>query len=192
MMFDLPSLMLPAPQSDRPLFVAVTGHCALGDDVTIAFVTQAFTALLLEIKATQPAGVVALSGLAPGADTIFAEVALTLAIPLEACIAATNVIEKYAPGPEREQHFRLRQASQHVHTLPFTERCGQAYLALGYWLVHSCDLLIAAWHGRPAAKPGGTGDVVAYARTQGRPVIHIHTGRRTIAPLARDTDCHQP
>jgi hypothetical protein len=139
----------------------------------------------MAIKMAHPAGVVALSGLAPGADTIFAEVALRLDIPLDACIAATAVIEKYAPGPELDQHLRLRQFSRQVHTLPFTERSGEAYLALGRWLVHSCDLLIAAWNGHPAAKPGGTGDVVAYACTYGRPVLHVHTVQHTIAPLSR-------
>lgn len=180
MTLDTHNLPMPAPRQDRPFFVAITGHCHLGNEATIQFVTQAFETLLLQIQHAHPEGVVALSGLAPGADTIFAEAALNLAIPLEACIAATAVIEKYAPGPELEQHLWLRQSSRQVHMLPFTERSGEAYLALGHWLVHSCDLLIAAWNGQPALKPGGTGDVVAYAYTQARPVLHIDTVRHTI------------
>jgi hypothetical protein len=179
--------MLPTHQlktaSAGPFRVAVTGHCDLGDETVISFVAQTFSALLGQFKRVHPAGVVALSGLAPGADTIFAEVALGLAIPLEVCIAASAVVEKYALGPERDQHFRLRALSRPVTKLPFTKRSAEAYLALGGWLVNSCDLLIAAWNGWPPSKPGGTGDVVAIAQQCGRPVIHIHTLRRTTALL---------
>lgn len=183
MTLDTPNVTIPPSQRGSPFFVAITGHCDLGDEATITFVTQTFETLLRSLQNAYPEGVVALSGLAPGADTLFAEVALNLAIPLEACIAATAVIEKYAPGPELEQHLRLRQASQQVHVLPFSERSGEAYLALGHWLVHSCDLLIAAWNGQPARKAGGTGDVVAYAHAQGRPVLHIHTVQQTVGSV---------
>lgn len=174
---------LVSPPTGAALRVAVTGHCELGDAATVVFVAEAFETLLRQLRHTHAAGIVALSGLAPGADTIFAEVALGLGLPLEACIAATEVLEKYAPGPAREQHLRLRARSRYVHELPFVNRSGAAYLALGHWLVHTCDLLIAAWNGQAARKPGGTGDVVALARRRGRPVIHIHPLQRTISTL---------
>lgn len=167
----------------EPFRIAITGHCDLGDVSDVSFVTHAFVALLDKYKCIHSQGILALSGLAPGADTIFAEVALSLAIPLAACIATSAVIDKYPAGVERDQHFRLRVRSQNVTELPFTDRSSEAYLALGLWLVNSCDLLVAAWNGRPPAKPGGTGDVVAIAQQHGRPVIHIHTIDRTITPL---------
>lgn len=174
-----PDLTLPP----LPYRVAVTGHWSLGDAATIAFVTQAFAALLAQLLREHQEGLVALSGLALGADTLFAEAALAQGIPLEACIANSAVIEKYAPGPERDQHFRLRARSRSVHELPFTERSAESYLALGRWLVDNSDLLIAAWNGEDPAKPGGTGDVVAMALAAGRPVLHVHTIQRTITEL---------
>lgn len=170
-----------------PFRVGVTGHWLLGDSATIAFVSQAFSALLSQLLRDHPEGLVALSGLALGADTLFAEAALVLGIPLEACIANHAVLEKYAPGPEREQHFRLRSRSRIVHELPFTERCAESYVTLGHWLVDSSDLLIAAWNGEAPAKPGGTGDVVGMAQAAGRPVIHIHTLQRTITMLTSES-----
>lgn len=167
----------------QPYRVAVTGHWSLGDAATVAFVTQAFAALLAQLLRAHPEGVVALSGLALGADTLFAEAALALGIPLDACIANRAAIEKYAPGPERDQHFRLRARSRSVHELPFAERSAESYLALGRWLVDNADMLIAAWNGAAPAKPGGTGDVVALARAAGRPVIHVHPVERTITML---------
>jgi hypothetical protein len=169
--------------AQAPFRVAVTGHWSLSDAATVAFVAQAFAGLLRQLLRERPEGVVVLSGLALGADTLFAEAALALGIPLEACIANRAAIEKYAPGPERERHFWLRAQCSAVYELPFDTRSAESYLALGRWLVDSCDLLIAAWNGAAPAKPGGTGDVVAMALAAGRPVLHVHTLRRTIAQL---------
>jgi hypothetical protein len=49
-----------------------------------------------------------------------------------------------------------------------------AYLAAGKHIVDRAGLLVALWNGKPAAGKGGTGDIVAYARSQGRPVVHVH------------------
>lgn len=46
------------------------------------------------------------------------------------------------------------------------------YDALADRLVASCDRLFAVWDGDPG-KPGGTGSVVARARAQGKPVLHL-------------------
>lgn len=178
----IPQPTAPTPRTP-PYRIAVTGHWSLGDAATVAFVTQAFAALLAQLLREHPEGLVALSGLALGADTLFAEAALALGIPLEACIANSAAIEKYAPGPERDQHFRLRVRSRHVLELPFAERSAESYLALGRWLVDNSDLLLAAWNGEAPAKLGGTGDVVAMARAAGKPVLHIHTRERTITML---------
>jgi hypothetical protein len=51
----------------------------------------------------------------------------------------------------------------------------RAYMAAGEFVVNNCDLLIALWDGEPARGHGGTGDVVAYARRAGVPVVHIQT-----------------
>lgn len=167
----------------RPLHLAVTGHWDLGTNAEISFVRQTFDSVLCHYQQEHAAGVVALSGLALGADTLFAEAALALGIPLETCIANSAVLEKYALGAERTQHLELRARSRRIHQLPFTERSPESYLALGHWLVASCDLLVAAWNGQAPAKPGGTGDVVKMALAAGRPVIHIHPAHRTIAQI---------
>jgi hypothetical protein len=163
--------------------VAVTGHIDLGDAAAISFVEHAFVELLRQYKSEHPQGVVALSGLAPGADTLFAEAAVRLELPFDVCIANQAVLDIYPPGPVRDQHFRLRARSRLVHELPFAERCTESYLALGHWLVDSCDVLIAAWNGLPGKKPGGTADVVAMALAAERPVIHIHPQQRAIVLL---------
>lgn len=168
---------VPTPRGIRsPGFrVAVTGHQDLGNAETIAFVAQSFGAHLARLRDSHREGLVALSGLAAGADTLFAEIALRGGLELEVCLAAPDIVENFPPGPERERFLTLCALSNHVHRLAYPARSTSAYLGLGRWLVESCDLLIAAWNGLPAAGEGGTGDVVAYARTVGRPMIHVHT-----------------
>ncbi len=163
--------------------IAVTGHRNLGDSDTVQFVAHTFQVLLAQAQQSHPAGVVALFGLAEGADMLFAEAALALGIPLDAVIAYEGFIADFPPGPLREQYLRLLAHCRNVSTLPFRQRSDAAYMAVGCRLADNCDLMLAAWNGQPAAGHGGTGDVVAYARYIGRPVIHIDTTRHSIRHL---------
>lgn len=175
-------------QSERLSYqavVAVTGHCHLGDSAAVRFTVHTLHAMLEQLQRAYPQGIVALSGLATGADTIFAEAALACGIPLEACLACADITANFAPGLERERFESLLARSRRVHRLPFVECSNEAYMALGRWLVDSSDLLIAVWNGLPAVALGGTGDVVAYALQQGRAVLHVHTVEQTITLLER-------
>lgn len=105
----------------------------------------------------------AISGMALGWDTAWAEAALELGIPLIAAI------------PFKGQESRWPVESQHrYHRI-----CGQARdvvvcSAGGYapfkmqtrneWMVLQCDHLIALWDG----SPGGTANCIAYAKELGR------------------------
>ncbi|NTV62595.1 MAG: hypothetical protein HGA65_03530 [Oscillochloris sp.] len=167
----------------RPYTIAVTGHRNLQTIAAQRFVQESFRDLLEQLRQLHPEGLVALSGLAEGTDTLFADEVLRLGLPLEGVIASTDLIEDFAPGPARDHYLYLRDQSQVLHQLPYAERSAQAYTALGYRLVACCDLLIAAWNGLPPVDSGGTGGVVAYALHRGCPVIHIHTLNYTIARL---------
>lgn len=179
-----PTVLLPdARLAARPYVVAITGHRDLGSATAHDFVRATLRDLLRQIGASHPEGLLAISGLAEGADTIFAEEALRLGLPLEGVIAYEGLIEDFAPGPARSCYLNLRAQSRALHLLPFATRSVAAYTALGQRLVDCCDLLIAAWNGLPPVDAGGTGGVVAYASASGRPVMHIHTTRYTISAL---------
>lgn len=166
-----------------PYRVGVIGHRNLGDQSAVDFVTQAFHDILAQVQREHSAGVIAFSGLAEGSDTLFAEAALSLGIPLEAVIAYEGFANDFPPGSAREHYRHLLEQCRVVHQLSFHERSDDAYLAAGQWLVDHCDLVLAAWNGQPAAGKGGTGDIVNYAQHIGRPVIHIHTSEHTIRSI---------
>lgn len=169
-----------ASRWERPLHVAVTGHRNLRDASTATFVTRAIQTILGQLASEHPAGLRALSGLAEGADTIFAEQALSLGLSLEVIIAAEDLSETFLPGEARTHFLELLDRSSVQHKLPFTHSGPTAYAALGRALVERADLLVAVWDGRPAPDDGGTGGVVALARKRCLPIIHIHTLHHTI------------
>jgi hypothetical protein len=58
-------------------------------------------------------------------------------------------------------------------------------------VVDNCDVLIAVWDGEGAEGQGGTGEVVARARSQGKPVVIVRAGNSrpgTLEPTTLGTE----
>ncbi|MFC7327221.1 hypothetical protein [Marinactinospora rubrisoli] len=144
--------------------IAITGHRGLSPDVE-----RKVAHLLRAHLAAAGPGIVGLSCLADGADTLFAHAVLNLGGTLEAIVPA----EEYRAGLPASHHVTyddLLGRAALVHHLPFLISAPEAHLAAGEYMVRHCDELTAVWDGAPARGPGGTADVVAYARREGRPV----------------------
>src|SRR5262249_303886 len=109
-----------------PYRIGITGHRVL-DDKAVAFLKKTFHNLLQQAQQDHPEGVVALSGLAIGSDTLFAEAALALGIPLEGILAYQGLEEDFDLG-ELEHYHKLLQQCQAIHQLTFSERSEDAYL----------------------------------------------------------------
>jgi hypothetical protein len=153
--------------------IGVTGHRELPPDVS-GVVADLITTHL----APYGCEMVGLSCLADGADTVFAEAVVAAGAPLEAIIPATGYREAL-PAEHHPTYDRLLARAVLVHTLPYAESTPEAHMAAGQLLVERCDHLIAVWDGEPARGPGGTADVVAYARSLFRPVCVLWpTGAR--------------
>ena len=110
------------------------------------------------------------SSLADGADQLFAEHVLSTGGTLEAVLPCEGYAASLISDDSRSRLADLRRAAATVVTLPFPAPSERAYLAAGHAMVDRSDHLFAVWDGRPARGPGGTADVVAYARSRGRPV----------------------
>jgi hypothetical protein len=156
--------------------VGVTGHRRLGDDPRTAWYVYAECVLVLDrlrdLARYRGAKLVAYSALAIGADTLFAHAALGLGIPLVGAVPFAGYAAELADD-DRRQFEHLLTLCTHVEWLPARERSDQAYLKVGQWIVERVDYVVAVWNGQPAAGVGGTGDIVAYARAGGKPVLHI-------------------
>lgn len=161
------------------LVIGVTGHRRLGDEGPLGL---SIDAVLDEIErraaesGAKPAGLTVLSPLAEGADRLVAR--RVLARPggeLEAVLPMSE--KKYArdfgaPGSEAEFTELLARARS-VRRMRGPRTRSGAYAAAGRWVVDHCDVLLALWDGRPEEGPGGTAEIVRYAKKKGRTVVWI-------------------
>ena len=119
-----------------------------------------------------------LSGLATGADTLVAEVALELSIPLVAVLPFPQAeYERDFTNAEQLATFRRLLEQARVLTLPSWAGASSAdihddpdtrtrqYAQLGVFLSNHCQVLLALWDGKPSQEIGGTHGVVRYHLT---------------------------
>ena len=151
------------------MIVAVTGHrpqhLRLDDGY---WIQGEFDRLIEKLQPT-----VAISGMAIGADTWWANSALYADVPLHA----------YIPFPEQDASWRhddrsfyrelLAKAARIVTVCP--EYAPEAFELRNRLMVDDCELLIAAWNGK---RSGGTFNALRYAERVGRDLIFVDPVRR--------------
>jgi hypothetical protein len=155
-------------------YVGIVGHRYLGNQRTQAFVSEQCVAILERAKAEHD-GVIAISAIAEGADSLFAEAALRLDIPLEIVRPFEDYESDFATLPARQRYEKLRSASRHEEKLLRKKRSNAAYKAAMHWIVENADTLVIAWNGLPAEGEGGTGDAIRQATLLNRSWIHLNT-----------------
>jgi hypothetical protein len=162
--------------------LGIVGHRRL-DAATADFVGAASRAVLADALAT-PGEVVALSALAEGADTLFAEAALRARIPLEVVRPFTRYADDFCTDGSRRRYGSLAAAARKETRLRFEGRSARAYEAAMRWVVENCDVLVAAWDGGPARGPGGTAHAVEHAKRIGLPVIRLDVEKGVVRTAA--------
>lgn len=142
-------------------------------------VTEGARTLLTAIAREYPGRIEICSGMAVGADSIAARLALELKEKFGSKIGLTAVLP--AALERYEQDFKTTSENGELSQLEtfraLTSRCGETiclgdpkvdavdriacYARLGDWLVENCPFLLAFWNGDASiCKPGGTVDVV--------------------------------
>jgi hypothetical protein len=67
----------------------------------------------------------------------------------------------------------LLERAVEVETIPPAPTREDAYLECGVAVVNQADVVVALWNGKPARAKGGTGDIVACARSCGKPLVVV-------------------
>ena len=112
--------------------------------------------------------VVGISCLAAGADQIFATLVKKHGGRLHVILPARRYEESFEASEDLEG-FRTLLAQADTVTAPlFDEPTEDAYMAAGRRVVDLADRMIAVWD-RRRGRPGGTADVVRYARERNVP-----------------------
>jgi hypothetical protein len=122
-------------------------------------------------------GLQVISSLAEGADRMVAEAGLAHGAALVAVLpfARAVYLQDFGEQQSKQDFQRLLATAAEVVELDGSTASNEdrnaSYLAAGEAMVARSDLIFALWDGRPANGPGGTGEIVAYARHHGCPVL---------------------
>ena len=152
--------------------VGIVGHRRFDSPAVADFVAGACRDVLRG-AARRHGTVAAVSALAEGADTLFAEAALALGLALDAVKPFARYDADFSEPGARTRYRRLVSAARSSMTLPHRERSDEAYASAMRAIVESCGLLVIAWNGAPSPSRAGTAAAVAHAVGLGRPWIHV-------------------
>lgn len=144
--------------------VGVTGHQKAPLSVW-KYLDQTLPGLLRDAS-----DLVGVTSLAAGADQEFADLVIRLGGDLLVVVPSDNYVASFERSTDRTRFEVLLNQALLTERLDYDEPTEDAFLAAGRRVVDLCDLLVAVWDGLPAQGKGGTADVVAYARQQGKPV----------------------
>ena len=161
-----PSLSNTSRGLPKVRIIGFTGHRKLQNPEAVA------DAIRAELVALQADGtqLIAMSSIAIGADTVFAREVIRAGIKWIVLLPrAEKVFEKdFTPEQWTEAQALMEKASDKRILLgPDTD---QAYVDCGKATVDDSDCLFAVWDGQPARGPGGTAEIIDYARMLGRKV----------------------
>jgi hypothetical protein len=160
--------------SEIPLFhvVGFSGHRQIADPVMLG---EAIAGALVSLRAQAHGEWLALSSVAEGGDQVFIAQARALGMSWHAILPLPKAeFAKDFPAAEWADVERILDAAEHVRVITENGSREDAYLDCGMATVDGADVLLAVWDGEPARGRGGTGDVVAYARSLGRPLVLVN------------------
>lgn len=155
--------------------IGITGHQRLDDESAWPWVSEALSEAVMRL----PRPFAALSSLAIGADQLMARIVLDQGGTLEVVVPFSGYRARLA-AEHAEQYDMLLRRAAHVETLTGRDSDELSYLAAGKRIVDRSDEMFAVWNGQPAEEPGGTGDIVQYAREAGRLLTVFDPVTRTI------------
>ncbi|MEV6656013.1 hypothetical protein [Nocardia fluminea] len=143
--------------------ISVTGHMNIAAE-TVPIVRAAIADLIAGLP-----GVVGISCLARGADSMFAEVVLEAGGQLEVVLPSRDYRDSKVKPDQLAQFDALIGRAATVRVMDFDSAGREAYEAANAVLVGEADRMIAVWDGKVGER-AGTGTVVALARERGIPV----------------------
>lgn len=144
--------------------LAVTGHMELSEE-TVPLVRAELERLL---RSFEPSGLVGLSCIAAGADSLFAETVLAAGGRLVAVLPSRDYREATVKPEHAETFDRLSAAADEMLVMPYETADREAYQAANAVLLERADRLVAIWDGQPTSEPGGDiAGIVAQARSAG-------------------------
>jgi len=119
------------------------------------------------------------SSLAARLDRAFAQLLLDAGSALYVVVPHAGYADLLAPDAA-EEFRRLVARATEVFELGRRGDRAEQFLHVGRYIVDSVHTLFAVWDGHPAQGAPGIADVVEYAQSVGRPIIHLDPVTRRV------------
>src|SRR5581483_4938706 len=132
--------------------VGIVGHRYFSNPETTLFVAEQCAAIL-ERARQQHRDVVAVSAIAEGADTLFAEAAVKLKLPLEIVRPFETYADDFVSGPAKGRYLSLQESARKEVRLNYEARSDLAYKAAMDWVIQQSDLVISFGTANPRRAP---------------------------------------
>jgi hypothetical protein len=182
---ELPKVVAAAGMGVVPLgeqgevTVGISGHRILAEVKDVAAGIEKAFARIAEAFPGRPVTVI--SELAEGADRLAVEQALhrpgtrlVAVLP----VPTSDYLADFESAGSRNQFLALLDSADEVVELPACPDRDSAYAAANDEVLDRAQVLLVIWDGQGAQGRGGTGEVVARARTRGLPIAWVHAGNR--------------
>jgi hypothetical protein len=159
--------------------IGVIGHCDLGGQEEFSYVHLCLHEILTTLRKKYHT-VKAISAISEGADSIFAQSAVSMGIQLESVIPFDEFTSDFTKQETYERYKCLRNKSESEIRINFTERSGRAYRKSMEWVVFKSNVVIAVWDGEEIGSVGGTWEAVSLCKKLKKQFIHLNTSTRTM------------
>ncbi len=156
------------------------GHRYLGGIEASNYVWFCCFKLLSEFQRKHP-GLVAVSASSQGADTIFADVALSLEIKLDIITPFKEFASDFQTELGLKKMEVLHERSSNSVCANFSKRSVSAYKKSMELVVIRSHSLIGVWDSQSNGSPGGTAQAINVAKTMGLPIFHINPRERSLS-----------
>ena len=166
------------------IVIGITGHRLLDTNQKVRIKPVIKKALenimFIERERDSATSFVALTPLAEGADSLFAQVAVELGIQLHIILPYEKELYKkgFSNDELRHEFDLIYDAVDDNHKRELSQLNGreanQLFLELGMEMVHSTDYLLAIWNEKEAKGKGGTADTVLYGMSKKKNLLLIN------------------
>ena len=153
--------------------VGITGHQNLIDTATIDWLTKEVENEIKKMKIEE-----AYSCLAIGADQLFAKIILAHKISLIAIIPCREYEQTFNSDDIEIYKSFINHATNKIQ-LAFDSPSEEAFYEAGKTVIKNSDVIFAFWNNLPAKGLGGTADIVSYAKTLNKQIIHLNPLTKT-------------
>jgi hypothetical protein len=158
--------------------VGVTGHQNLGSAENIIWLSITLKSAIQKYKVD-----IGLTSLAIGADQLFAQLLKQSNIPYTVIIPCNNYEKTFTDTTSLGIYQTLLSSAYNYYQLQFAEPSETAFYTAGKEIVDRSDMMFAIWNGQPVKGLGGTGDIVKYAQSIKKLVVHLNPITQTVREI---------